>query len=133
VDDTDLFHLDMERVETVVDAHRRLQDAVINWGKLLIATGGALKPEKCSFYLMSFRWKADGSWEYDQNEQDPNFTLGVPMANGSLEQIDHLPVGKGIKTLGSMTCPCGSNASAIERMKTQGQDWTDRVLASSLS
>ncbi len=133
VDDTNLFHLDMRVRETVIEAHGRLQDTVINWGKLLIATGGALKPKKCSFYLMSFRWKADGTWEYDQNGLNPNFALGVPMADGSLEQIKHLPVGKGIKTLGSMTCPSGSSAAAIKRMKTQGQDWTDRVLASSLS
>jgi hypothetical protein len=133
VDDTDLFRLDMQEMETAIDANGRLQDAVINWGKLLIATGGALKPEKCSFYLMSFRWKANGTWEYNQNELNPNFALGVPMADGSIEQIKHLPVGEGIKTLGSMTCPSGSSTAAIERMKTQGQDWTDRVLASSLS
>jgi hypothetical protein len=47
VNDTNLFHLDMQEMETAIDAHGRLQDAVINWGKLLITTGGALKPEKC--------------------------------------------------------------------------------------
>ncbi len=133
VDDTDLFHLDMQRVETSIEVHKRLQDTVINWSKLLIATGGALKLEKCSFYLTSFKWKSDGTWIYDQNETNPNFALGVPMVDGSLEQIEHLLISKGIKTLGSMTCPSGSCAAAIERMKTQGQEWLDRVLASSLS
>jgi hypothetical protein len=38
VDDTDLFHLDMQRVETAVEAHARLQDSVLNWGRLLLAT-----------------------------------------------------------------------------------------------
>jgi hypothetical protein len=133
VDDMDLSHLDMRRVKTSIEAHKHLQDAVINWGKLLIAMGGALKPEKCLFYLTSFKWKANGTWMYDQNETNPNFALGVPMADGSLEQIEHLPISKGIKTLGSMTCPSGSSAAAIEWMKTQGQEWLDRVLASSLS
>jgi hypothetical protein len=54
VDNTNLFHLDMQRVKTVHEAHSRLQDLVINWGKLLLATGGALKPAKCLFYLVSF-------------------------------------------------------------------------------
>ncbi len=81
VDDMDLFHLDMQRVETSIEVHERLQDAGINWGKLLIVTGGALKPEKCSFYLTSFKWKADGTWIHDQNETNPNFALGVPMAD----------------------------------------------------
>jgi hypothetical protein len=40
-----------------------LQEAITNWGKLLLllATGGALKPIKCFFHLISFAWKEDGS------------------------------------------------------------------------
>ena len=54
IDNTDLFHLNMQRIKTVKEAHARLQELVINWGRLLLATGGALKPAKCSFYLLSF-------------------------------------------------------------------------------
>ncbi len=133
VDDTDLFHLDMQGVKSAVKAHERLQEAVINWGKLLITMGGALKPEQCLYYLISFKWKADGTWLFDQNELNLDFALGVPMADGSLEQIKNLPISKAIKTLGSMTCPSGSSAGAFKRMKTQGQEWVDRVPASSLS
>ena len=82
-----------------VDAHEDLQDAVINWGKLLIAMGGALKPAKCLYYLVSFRWKGDGTWQYEANELNPDFSLGVPITDGSLVEIEHLPVGKAIKTL----------------------------------
>jgi hypothetical protein len=46
MDDTDLIHLDMRTIETTLEAHAKLQESVINWGKLLIATGGALKPAK---------------------------------------------------------------------------------------
>jgi hypothetical protein len=105
VDNTDLFHLDMRWIESTAEAHERLQEAVINWGKLLIATGGALKPEKCSYYLISFKWKADGTWLYDQNELHPHFTLSVPMVGGFQEEIEHLPISKAIKTLGSMNAP----------------------------
>ena len=90
MDDTGLFHLDMQRVESAADVHEHLQEVVINWGKLLIATGGALKPEKCSYYLISFKWKANRTWLYDQNELNPHFTLGMPMVDGSLEEIEHL-------------------------------------------
>jgi hypothetical protein len=54
VDDTGLFHLEMRRNENVFQAHSKLQEGIINWGKLLIATGGALKPPKCSYYLILF-------------------------------------------------------------------------------
>jgi hypothetical protein len=46
VDNTNLFHLDMRRTETALEAHTCLQESVINWGKLLLATGGALKLAK---------------------------------------------------------------------------------------
>ncbi len=47
VDDTDLLHLNMDTNESVQEVHIALQRAIENWGQLLIATGGSLKPEKC--------------------------------------------------------------------------------------
>jgi hypothetical protein len=133
VDDTDLFHLDMRMVQLVVEAHQCLQEAVINWGKLLLATRGALKPEKCSLYLLSFKWKADGTWLYEHNESNPTLLLGVVILDGSLGEIKHLSINSAIKVLGSITCPSGSNTATIKKMRTQGQEWLDRVLASMLS
>jgi hypothetical protein len=40
-----------------LQAFEGLQHSIINWGNLLIATGGALKPIKWSYSLISFRWK----------------------------------------------------------------------------
>ena len=60
VDDTDLIHLDMSRDVMTTQAHRAMQDSIDNWGKLLIAFGGAFKPEKCFSHLISFKWRADG-------------------------------------------------------------------------
>jgi hypothetical protein len=133
VDDTNLFHLDMRQTETALEAHTCLQESVINWGKLLLATGGALKPAKCSYYLFSFRWKADGTWAYEINEANPDLSIKVPMLDGSLEEIDHLLCSNALKTLGSMTCPIGSNTAALNRMRQQGQEWMDKVLASKLN
>jgi hypothetical protein len=55
------------------------------------------------------------------------------MSDGSLERIKHLLCNSAIKTLGSMTCPSGNSAAALDRMRQQGQDWVGRVLASTLS
>jgi hypothetical protein len=49
VDDTNLFHIDMRQIESTLEAHGWLKEAKINWGNLLLATGGALKPVKFSF------------------------------------------------------------------------------------
>ena len=116
VDDTNLIHVDMQRVEIALEVHTHLQELVINWGKFLMATGGVLKSEKCSFYLLLFHSKVDGAWVYESNEVNPDFSIGVPMSDGSLEEIEHLPFNKAIKTLGPMTCPSGSNTAALNRM-----------------
>ncbi len=122
VDNTNLFHLEMRVNKSVHQAHSRLQDGIINWGNLLIATGSTLKPMKCSYYLISFRWKSDGTWAYADNVGKEEFAIGVPLANGSLVEIEHLPVTSAVKTLGSMTCPAGSNKTRLEQMQTEGQE-----------
>ena len=50
VDDTDLIHLNLEEEESVEEAHEALQRSINSWSDLLIASGGALKPEKCFYY-----------------------------------------------------------------------------------
>ena len=49
VDDTDLLHINMDAEESIVEVHTAIQQAIENWGRLLIATGWTLKPDKC-FY-----------------------------------------------------------------------------------
>ncbi len=133
VDDTDLFHLDMRVVETVQQAHSNLQEGIIDWGKLLIATGWALKPSKCSYYLISFQWTADGRWVYCSNESNEEYAIGVPLADRSLTDIKHLSVNSVVKTLGLMTCPLGSNKAGLNRMQMQCQEWVDRIASRKMS
>ena len=100
MDNTDLVHVDMRTVETILEAHSRLQESVIDWGSLLIATGGALKPGKCPYYLISFKWKADGMWVYENNAIRPDLAIGVPLADSSLAEIEHLSVESAITPWG---------------------------------
>ncbi len=119
MDDTDLTHLDMRKQQTLYETHNCFQENLINWGKLLIATSGTLKPVNCSFYLISFEWSGS-KWRYKKHRTDEDLAIYIPKANGEFEPIEHLPVDSMVKTLGSMTCPSGKNKSAIERMQTQG-------------
>ncbi len=59
---------------------------------------------------------------YKNNAIRPDLAIGVPLADGSLAEIEHLPVESAIKTLGSMTCPTGSSAAVLGRMQQQGQE-----------
>ena len=116
VNDTDLMHLDTHKSETALEAMEALQDAVTNWGRLLIATGGALKPAKCFYHLISFLWKPDGTWRYNDNHKNPAFQLHVPLANGDMAPIKHLSVDSPSKTLSLMTCPSGSCKGAFTQI-----------------
>ena len=80
-----------------------LQEAITNWGNLLLAPGEALKPIKCFYHLISFRWNGEGSWAYENNEEDDEFQAVVPLADGSVGEIKHLGINEPIKTLRSMT------------------------------
>jgi hypothetical protein len=70
MDNTNVIHLDMNHRESHLETLEGLQQSVMSWGKLLIATGGSLKPSKCFYHLVSFLWKQDGTWEYDKNEDN---------------------------------------------------------------
>ena len=52
VDDTDLHHVNLEQEESVFEANEAMQESILNWGQLLIASGGALKPIKCFYHLI---------------------------------------------------------------------------------
>jgi len=61
VDDTDLCVTHpSNNVEQVA---RHMQQAVTNWEGLLRATGRALVPDKCFWYLIAFEYK-NHKWHY---------------------------------------------------------------------
>jgi hypothetical protein len=90
----------MTEIETVTEVHNALQRSIHNWGRILIATGGALKPAKCFYHLISFSWQLDGTWRYDTNEHCPELKVMVPLEDGTAAAIEHLPVTTPTKTLG---------------------------------
>ena len=78
----------MRANEDVDETLIHLQESIANWGKLLLATGGALKPCKCFYYLISFEWREDGLWRYAENEKNEDFQIRVPLADGSMAEIE---------------------------------------------
>ncbi len=64
VNDMDLTHFCMDTHKGREDTFYWIQEAIENWGKFLLASGGALKPAKCFFHLIYFKFKADGTWAY---------------------------------------------------------------------
>ena len=92
MDDTDLEHFDMAKLQTIAEVHADFQESILNWGKILLETGGVLKPEKCFYHLISFLWQADGTWRYEDNEGREDLGIMAPLKDGSLAAIEHLSV-----------------------------------------
>ena len=91
-----------------------------SWGKLLIASDGSLKPEKCFFYLISFTWNSEGKWSYAANEKEEEFRLGVPLPDDSEVEMGHLTVDVARETLGVWTCPTGDATAQFLSMVEKG-------------
>jgi hypothetical protein len=132
IDDTDLLHLNMERNELVWEVRRSLQQSIDNWGKLLIATGGSLKPEKCFYHFLDFAWLAKGGWQYIAHHEDGRASITVPMPDGTAAPISHKAVDDAQKTLGVVTCPSSSSSGSLHQMKEKTQKWLDSLTAGQL-
>jgi hypothetical protein len=132
MDNTNLIHFCMDERQVEEDTFFGIQEAIINWGQLLLASGGALKPAKCFFHLILFKWNVDGKCFYEKNDKNKEFRAVVPLVDGSFAQIEHLGVNEPTKTLGSLTCPSGCNKGAIKYMQTKATDWNNMVAAGKL-
>jgi hypothetical protein len=60
-----------------------LQQAIENWGTLLIAMGGTLKLDKCFFQLMDFQWTQRCGWQYIGHHEDETALMFVLLPDGS--------------------------------------------------
>jgi len=61
VADTDLCV--MHPTNQAAEVAKHMQGSMNNWEGLLPATGGALIPDKCFWYLLDFEYK-NGQWKY---------------------------------------------------------------------
>jgi hypothetical protein len=101
VNDTDLLHLNMDGNETIFETHATLQCKIKNWDKLLIVTGGTLKPEKCFFHLIDFQWTWQGDWQYIGHHEDETAAVFVPLPNSLTTPIQHRAVDDAQRPSGS--------------------------------
>ncbi len=126
VDDTNLLHINLEEEESVEMVHQAIQASILNWGNLLIDTGGALQPAKCFYSIISFEW-TNRQWSYRDNSVLGNFKVSVPLPGGATAAIVHQPVAHSEITLGAMTSPDGSSTGQIAMMQEKAQGWIDAV------
>jgi hypothetical protein len=128
VDDCDLIHIDMTCDDDVFTTFQKMQESVLNWGKLLIASGGSYKPPKCFYHLISFSWSQGSKWKYEENHLKPEFEMVVLLPDGTTTAvIDHLPIVEAKETVGVYSCRNGSSDGVLKAMREKAAEWVDKA------
>ena len=127
VDDSNIIHMHMDREESADEAHLALQESIDSWGGLLMATGGAFKPEKCFAYIVSYGWRKNSDWFYKPNEDLPEFGFSVPLPGDRRDTIEHTSTQTAKETLGVFSCPSGAATLALQALRDKASDWVARA------
>ena len=76
--ETGVIHLNTNKTQTPHEAQDDVKEIISSWRRLLIASGGVLKPIKYLYSLISFNWKSDEKWEYASDKKDNKLAIGFP-------------------------------------------------------
>jgi hypothetical protein len=82
VDDTDLLIVACSRDIHLEDFFHQTQEAVMDWGLIVQATGGYLKSAKCFWYMMAWHWHK-GVPTLHPLRQLTKYQLMIPQKDGS--------------------------------------------------
>ena len=98
VDDTDLFIVGASTKESLSSVYTRALFLVGVWWRSIWATGGLLRPDKCFWYLIEFRWY--GSKRSYITEDDDGSTISIPNLAGDDEIVKRHEADVAEETLG---------------------------------
>ena len=124
VDDTDLLH--MSRTERVSKAEfvAQVQRAIYYWAKLLQATGGSLKPEKCYWYLLSYKF-VRGVACLKTIQDIKQYTLLIPQPNGDEVPIALKSPNAASEVLGIWMSPTEDGTRHLQHMVSSDVEQSD--------
>ena len=125
VDDTDIPCLGDTLDASPIDVTSKIQKSVRNWEGNLIVTGGALKPSKCFWYLIGFRFR-DGQWEYDEASIRIE-RLYVTNEAGAREGIEPQPLATSKEILGMWNNPKGTGTKQLDIIREKCDEWAGFV------
>ncbi len=121
-DDTDLYTW-REGVLDPGELWCQSQLELEHWSCLLNATGGALKPEKCFWYLLDYLCK-EGEWTYAELV---SWEMLKTNLDGTTSPIKQEKVTEPKKTLGIHDSPSGGNATHLLFIKGKVSTWVNRM------
>ena len=125
VDDTDLVVNDPSPQATAATVISRLQTSINFWEASLRASGGALVPSKCHWYLLDYTW-SQGKWTLLPPTATPG-TISIRSPSGRQVGIERVCPTDARKTLGVWTAPDGSMTAELEYLEAKVQAWVERI------
>lgn len=131
VDDTDLLHSPPIANLSTKALVQWVQNAITCWANLLQATGGSLKPQKCYWYLLSYKF-VNGTASLRPLSELRTHSVNIPQPNNSTVSIELLDASNPTKVLGVWTSPNGDGSKMITHMLDKGVQWAARVQTSTL-
>ena len=123
VDDCDLFITSNSYNEDPSITCQRMQLLLWKWCAILWASGGVLRPEKCWWCLISFKWK-NGKWIYCDSEDTP-FSMTAYNADYNLEELRRSECDKAETTLGVLCSPDGSWEEIFKVLREKSITWAE--------
>ena len=126
VDDTDLIVMGEDATASPETIIQRMQDNITTWYNSLNLSGGALRPDKCSWYLLAYHWKPSGQWVYHTAESLPG-KLFVPNLEGTPESIQRHDPSTETTAVGVTQAMDGSMTAQLELLKNKADEWSASI------
>ena len=105
VDDNDIF-VTSDSTHPEADIIAKSQHAVTIWKKTLNVTGGVVRPTKCSWVFIQFRW-LNGQCEYLSSNDLPG-SIQLEDDDGQLVDLKRIEPSVGVKSLGVISTATGN-------------------------
>ena len=125
VDDTDFIVTGQSNDEDSVSVTLQSQRTLLLWSALLHATGGSLRPEKCRWSLIDFRWKA-GKPVYKSIQEAPG-SLVTYNSERRIELVKRIEPRQDVEILGVLMNAIGTDKGEYERSAQNVDVWNERI------
>ena len=121
VDDTNLW-AGLGEDDDVDSTMAKGQDAINSWGNNLLAVGGELRPDKCSYTVHEMRPTGDGDWKYVQEVVHDASPTEVQAGHSGVDELWEVDAGIEDQEAAArkITVPLiGGDAAAIKKLTAQ--------------
>jgi hypothetical protein len=125
VDDTDLLAYGESSESIPTEVVEALQAAVLTWQQGLLATGGALKPEKCSWSLLAY-WFKNGKPQIHTPRSFPA-SISLAAADGTMKPIERVPASEGTTVVGVVQTLNGKMKPQVDVLIDKAEVWATNI------